>query len=85
MVIHALRDPKLPFIKQHASAIVSWSTIGMAVIGTVLPFITPIAESMKFGPIPVYFLAVVFILLVLYIALTTVVKKWYMKSEKYLI
>lgn len=85
MVIHALRDPKLPFIKQHASAIVSWSTIGMAVIGTVLPFITPIAKAMKFGPIPVYFLVVVFVLLVLYIVLTTVVKKWYMKSEKYLI
>ncbi|XOQ55342.1 MAG: magnesium-translocating P-type ATPase [Lactobacillus helveticus] len=85
MVIHALRDPRVPFIKQHATAIVTWSTISMAVIGTALPFITPIAKAMKFGPIPVYFLAVVFILLVLYIALTTVVKKWYMKSEKYLI
>lgn len=85
MVIHALRDPRVPFIKQHATAIVTWSTISMAVIGTALPFITPIAKAMKFGPIPVYFLAVVFILLVLYIALTTVVKKWYMKSEKYMI
>ncbi|EFD99359.1 hypothetical protein HMPREF0891_1685 [Lactobacillus crispatus 214-1] len=47
--------------------------------------ITPIAKIMKFGPIPVYFLAIVLILLILYIALTTVVKKWYMKSEKYLI
>lgn len=85
MVIHALRDPRLPFIKQHATAIVTWSTIGMAAIGTVLPFITPIAKVMKFGPIPLYFLLVVLMLLVLYIALTTLVKKWYMKSEKYLI
>ncbi len=85
MVIHALRDPKLPFIKQHATAIVTWSTIGMAAIGTVLPFITPIAKVMKFGLIPLYFLLVVLILLVLYIALTTLVKKWYMKSEEYLI
>ncbi|AHI11318.1 Mg(2+) transport ATPase, P-type 2 [Lactobacillus helveticus H9] len=85
MVIHALRDPRVPFIKQHATAIVTWSTISMAAIGTALPFINPIASAMKFGPIPVYFLAIVFVLLVLYIALTTVVKKWYMKSEKYLI
>lgn len=85
MVIHALRDPKLPFIKQHATAIVTWATIGMAVVGTVLPFITPIAKAIKFGPIPMYFLAIVFLLLILYIALTTLVKKWYWNSEKYLI
>lgn len=85
MVIHALRDPKLPFIKQHATAIVTWATIGMAVVGTVLPFITPIVKAIKFGPIPMYFLAIVFLLLILYIALTTLVKKWYLKSEKYLI
>lgn len=85
MVIHALRDPKLSFIKQHATAIVTWATIGMAVVGTVLPFITPIVKAIKFGPIPMYFLAIVFLLLILYIALTTLVKKWYLKSEKYLI
>lgn len=85
MVIHALRDPKLPFIKQHATAIVTWATIGMAVVGTVLPFITPIVKAIKFGPIPMCFLAIVFLLLILYIALTTLVKKWYLKSEKYLI
>lgn len=85
MVIHALRDPGLPFIKQHATAIVTWATIGMATIGTMLPFIIPVAKAVKFGPIPVYFLGVVFILLILYIALTMLVKKWYLKSEKYLI
>ena len=82
MVIHALRDPKLPFIKQHATAIVTWATIGMAVVGTVLPFITPIVKAIKFGPIPMYFLAIVFLWLILYITLTTLVKKWYLKSEK---
>lgn len=85
MVIHALRDPQIPFIKQHATTIVGWSTIGMALIGTAFPFITPIAKAMKFGAIPAYFLLIVFVLLILYILLTTLVKKWYMKSEKYLI
>lgn len=85
MVIHALRDPGLPFIKQHATAIVTWATIGMAAIGTMLPFIIPVAKAVKFGPIPAYFLGIVFILLILYIVLTMLVKKWYLKSEKYLI
>ncbi len=85
MVIQALRDPAVPFIQQRASAIVVYSTMGMAIIGTFLPFITPVAKAMKFGPIPAYFLVIVAVLLVLYIVLTTVVKKWYLKSEKYLI
>lgn len=85
MVIQALRDPAIPFIQQHASTPVIYATIGMAIIGTVLPFIPVTAEAMKFGPIPFYFIGIVAILLVLYIILTTVVKKWYLKSEQYLI
>ena len=85
MVIHALRDPKVPFISQHAAPVVTFATIGAALIGTVLPFINSIAHAMKFGAIPVYYLGIVAILLMLYILLTAVVKKWYLKSETYLI
>lgn len=85
MVIHALRDPKMPFTRQHSTVIVTFATIGMAIFGTLLPFISPIAKALKFGFIPVYFLTIVIVLLILYIILTTLVKKWYLKSEKYLI
>lgn len=85
MVIHALRDPKIPFVGQRATLAVILATIGMAGIGTVLPFILPIAKSMKFGPIPAYFLGLVLIILLLYIGLTSCVKTWYLRKEKYLI
>lgn len=85
MVIHALRDPGIPFIQQRASAVVIWSTIGAALVGTVMPYIKPVAEAMQFGKIPIYFIFVVFVLLILYIALTSVVKKWYLKGEEFLI
>lgn len=84
MVIHALRDPRIPFLQQHATLPVLLTTLGMAVIGTVIPF-TPLGKIMKFGAIPIYYLLIVFVLLVLYIVLTTIVKNWYLNSEKFLI
>ena len=85
ILIQVLRDPRIPFIQQHSSPAVAWTTLGAGVIGTLLPFITPIAKIMKFGPLPLYYLGLVVILLILYIALTTIVKYWYLKKEKFLI
>ena len=85
ILIQVLRDPRIPFIQQHSSPAVAWTTLGAGVIGTLLPFITPIAKIMKFGPLPLYYLGLVVILLILYIALTTIVKYWYLKEEKFLI
>ena len=85
ILIQVLRDPRIPFIQQHSSPAVAWTTLGAGVIGTLLPFITPIAKIMKFSPLPLYYLGLVVILLILYIALTTIVKYWYLKKEKFLI
>lgn len=85
ILIQVLRDQRIPFIQQHSSPAVAWATLGAGVIGTLLPFIIPIAKIMKFGPLPLYYLGLVVILLILYIALTTIVKYWYLKKEKFLI
>lgn len=84
MVIHALRDEKLPFIQQRASLPVMVGTFGAALFGTYLPF-SSVARAMKFGPISTQFLWIVFGLLVCYLLLTTVVKYFYMKKQKFLI
>lgn len=84
MVIQVLRNPRLPFIQQHATAPVLWATMGAGIIGTIIPF-TPLAHYLKFGPMSSYYLLVVVVMLLLYIALATLVKKWYLKSEKYLL
>lgn len=84
MVIQALRDRRIPFIGQHATAPVAWATLGTAVIGTILPF-SPLAGIMHFAPLPVYFLFMVLGLLLLYIVLTTIVKHFYLQYEVWLI
>ena len=85
MVIQALRDPAIPFLRQHSSGVVMLATIGAGLIGTAMPYVPSLAKVMKFGPIPENYVLVVLVLLTLYIALTTVVKHWYMKKEKFLI
>lgn len=85
MVIQALRDPAVPFIQQHSSPAVMLATIGAGLIGTAMPYIPSLAKVMKFGPIPEFYVLVVLVLLILYIALTTLVKHWYMKKEEFLI
>lgn len=84
MIIHILRDARMPFIEQRTTWPVLLATIGMAVAGTIIPF-TKIGIGMDFGSIPIYYLAIVFLLLVGYILLTTAVKKWYLRQEEYLI
>lgn len=84
MVIHALRDPRLPFIGQHASPSVTLSTFGAGVIGTLIPF-SFLAQKLGFGPMPISFIWIVLVILVLYILLTMIVKHFYMKDEKFLI
>lgn len=85
IVIHALRDPKIPFLQQRPSVTVALSTILTSIFGTVLPFVPSIAKMMKFGELPGYYIILVFILLVMYILLTTIIKKQYLKSEQFLI
>ena len=84
MVIHALRDPRLPFVKQHAAPAVTLATFGAGVIGTLIPF-SFLATKLGFGKMPIEFMWVVFGILVLYILLTTVIKHFYLKGEKFLI
>ncbi|BDR61010.1 magnesium-translocating P-type ATPase [Lactobacillus xylocopicola] len=84
MVIHALRDPRLPFVGQHATATVILSTFGASIIGTLIPF-SFLSNKLKFGELPMSFMWIVLGILVLYILLTTVIKHFYLKSEEFLI
>ncbi|RHW51590.1 magnesium-translocating P-type ATPase [Lactobacillus bombicola] len=84
MVIHALRDRRLPFIKQHATTTVVLSTFGAGIIGTLIPF-SSLAGKLGFGKMPLSFMWIILGILILYILLTTLVKHFYLKDEKFLI
>ena len=84
MIIHVLRAPGMPFIKQHSTWLVTLATIGIAVVGTIIPF-TSLGTKMNFGAIPVSYLGIVLLILLAYLLFTTLIKKRYLKHEKYLI
>lgn len=80
MVIHALREPGLPFIGQHAAPPVLWATFGMSVLGTVLPY-SDLAEALDFGPLPGWYLVAVAGIMVLYLILVSFAKAAYIHKD----
>ena len=79
LVIHMIRTPKLPFIKSHASAQVTLLTFtGIAVL-TAIPFIRPVAESLKLHHLPPEYFAWLALTIFLYMALATLFKKIFVK------
>ena len=82
MIIHTLRDERFPFLKQHATPIVFLVTFGLAILGTMLPS-SSIAPSLGLTQLPFSYWAVVLLLEVIYILLTTLVKHLYLRKEKF--
>lgn len=82
MEIHVLRDERFPFIKQRATPVVFLVTIGLALWGSALPSST-IATSIGMSQLPFSFSLVVVVLEIIYVLLTTGIKKLYLKKEKF--
>jgi Mg2+-importing ATPase len=78
LVVHLIRTAKIPFIQSRATWPVLTLTTIIMVIGMVLPF-SPLGVHMGLEPLPgIYFLWLALIVGA-YIALTQVVKQWYIK------
>ena len=84
LVIHLLRTPKMPFVKSRAS----WPVIGLTsagiAVGTILPFIPYVSDSlldmkMPGGSLLLIFFAVLAVTILAYMALTTLLKRLYVK------
>ena len=79
LVIHMIRTPKLPFIQSNASASVTLLTFtGIAVL-TAIPFIEPLAESLKLHSLPAEYFAWLALTIFLYMVLATVFKKIFVR------
>lgn len=84
IAIHALRDRRFPFLRQHATGIVLAVTLLAAAIGTILPY-TDLGNLLHFTALPDTYLIFVLAMLVLYLVLTSLIKIIYLKREKFLI
>ena len=79
LVIHMIRTQKLPFIQSRASAPVTLLTFtGIAVL-TAIPFIPPLAESLKLHALPGEYFAWLALTIFLYMVLATIFKKIFVR------
>ena len=75
LIIHIIRTNKIPFIQSRASGPLIITTAAIMLVGIWLPF-SPIGLSLGFVPLPILYWPLLLITLLLYVALTQVVKVW---------
>ena len=82
LVIHVIRTGKIPFIESKPSQFLIFTSIYIVTIGLVLPF-TPLGKYFKFViPPPLYFVALI-IIVVAYLFTVQLVKSWFIKKYGY--
>lgn len=81
IIVHVIRTSKVPFYKSKASPVLVLGTLLISIIGIIIPF-TELGVFLKMTPLPKsYFISLVIIIL-MYILLTELIKKLYLKYNK---
>ena len=78
LVVHMLRTPKLPFVQSRAAWPLLAATGGVVAVGLWLPM-GPLADYFKLGALPPAYFPWLVALLVGYAALTTLMKRFYIR------
>jgi Mg2+-importing ATPase len=78
LVVHMVRTPKLPFIQSRAAAPLMVMTLAIMAIGVFLPM-GPLAADFKLQALPPAYFAWLAAILLGYSALTTVMKRFYIR------
>jgi Mg2+-importing ATPase len=78
LVVHMIRTPKLPLIESRAAAPLTIMTLSIMTVGIFLPM-GPLAEYFKMQPLPAAYFGWLALILLAYCALTTVMKRFYIR------
>jgi Mg2+-importing ATPase len=82
LVIHIIRTGKIPFIESKPSQFLMFTSVYIVTIGLIIPF-TPLGKFFGFVvPPPTYFIALLLIV-VSYLFLVQIGKKWFIKKYGY--
>jgi Mg2+-importing ATPase len=79
LIIHVIRTNKIPFIQSRASTPLIITSLLIVSIGAFLPF-SPLASTLGFVPLPAAYWGYLAGMLVCYIALTQIVKTWFIRK-----
>jgi P-type Mg2+ transporter len=80
LIIHVIRTNKVPFIQSRASWQLIMTSGAIMLLGMWLPA-SPIGEWLGMVPLPPQFWPLLLVTLVLYVALTQVVKVWLIRKK----
>jgi Mg2+-importing ATPase len=78
LIIHIIRTAKIPFLQSRASVALIAASLIVCAIGLALPY-TPLANALKFTPLPTSYWNILIGLLLSYAALTQFVKTWFVR------
>jgi len=82
LVIHIIRTGKIPFIESKASQFLIFSSVYIVTIGLVIPF-TPLGKFFGFVSPPLTYFIALFLIVVSYLFLVQIAKKWFIKKYGY--
>jgi Mg2+-importing ATPase len=82
LIVHIIRTSKVPFFQSWASWPLIVSTLSAIAVAIYLPF-SPFASAFKFLPLPPLYFVLLFIGLLLYLALTQLLKVWFIKKYEW--
>ncbi len=82
LVIHIIRTGKIPFIESKPSQFLMFTSIYIVTIGLVIPF-TPLGKFFGFVSPPLTYFIALFLIVVSYLFLVQIAKKWFIKKYGY--
>jgi Mg2+-importing ATPase len=82
LVIFVIRTRKIPFYKSRPSRLLLLSTLGIVAFTMIIP-LTPIGRLFKFKEPPLSFFLILAGLLIVYLALVELVKRWFYRHYSY--
>ena len=75
LVIFVIRTADRPWASRPSRAL-AWSVVACAAVGALLPF-TPLAPILGFVPLPPLFFGALLVMIVTYLGLVEVAKRWF--------
>jgi len=77
LIVHVIRTRKIPFLQSTASPALFITTITIICIGSVIPYIPPVAHYFGMVPLPAIYWAFIAVTMLCYVTLTHKVNAWF--------
>jgi Mg2+-importing ATPase len=81
-VVYIIRTAKIPFIESRPSKTFLLTTLFIVILAALLPY-TILGKLMGFVPLPMLFFLILVAIILTYLALVQIVKKWFIKKFGY--